>query len=158
MFNNEGRVITLPVKAQVSHSSDARKPRVSGKVQSLIARLGLRCEPSGNFDRQVWAAKLAMLADDVAHIPVDLLETAINQHVAKSPYLPKASDLNELAREAMGPRTTAITGHGFGSTAHVEHLNANVKRQDVEWAADGNGGVYMRYRHGMSPSERSPAP
>jgi hypothetical protein len=68
-------------------------------VKDLIGRLGLKCEPSGQFDRQVWAAKLAMLAEDVCHIPVDILAKAIDRHVSMSPYLPKASDINDAARK-----------------------------------------------------------
>lgn len=49
---------------------------------------------------------LALLAEDVAHIDPDLLEKAIERHVATSPYMPKASELIGLAQRFTAPRTS----------------------------------------------------
>lgn len=59
---------------------------------------------------------LALLAEDVAHLDPDLLERAIDRHVATSPYMPKAADLIKLAQSFMAPRSSLDD--------YAEHLNS----------------------------------
>lgn len=49
---------------------------------------------------------LALLAEDVADLPTELLDRAIQRHVATSPYMPKAADLIRFAQSFQAPQTS----------------------------------------------------
>jgi hypothetical protein len=87
---------------------------------NLIAMHGLRCEPSGTFDRQAWAAKLVLLAEDVATIPADLLERVLQKQAVASPYLPKASDIFTAAKAEI----TARNASGDSKQRCIDDRNA----------------------------------
>ena len=70
----EGKDLTRP---STWSSPPSAKCKPSAKVRGLIGRLGLRYHPANSADLGAHQAMLAMLADDVAHIPPDALERAI---------------------------------------------------------------------------------
>lgn len=116
----------------------AAKPRkrASAKTERLIAELGLRYRPSVQADLEEHAATLALLTTDVADIPPDLLEQAIRRHVMKSPYMPKASELIELARNLLNQKQQARSDMPL-----VDRWNARLAaegRYDIRWI-DDNG-------------------
>lgn len=76
-------------------------------MRSLISKLGLRYEPSSKSDLEAHAARVALLAEDMAEADPWKLEQAIGRHVARSPYLPKASDLNEIMADINRPKAKA---------------------------------------------------
>jgi hypothetical protein len=82
------------------------KPKPSAKIRGLIGRLGLRYHPANSADLASHQAMLLLLAEDLAHVDPEMLERAINKHVAKSPYMPKASQLIALAQAEIAPRTS----------------------------------------------------
>lgn len=69
--------------------------------------MGLRYEPSSKSDLEAHAARVALLAEDMAEADTWKLEQAIGRHVARSPYLPKASDLNEIMADINRPKKQA---------------------------------------------------
>lgn len=83
-----------------THSSTSSEPprrrTIPRKIANLIGKVGLRYEPSSKSDLEAHAARVALLAEDMAEADPWKLEQAIGRHVARSPYLPKASDLNEI--------------------------------------------------------------
>jgi hypothetical protein len=112
-------------------------------TMDLIGKLALRCEPSGNFDREAYAAKVALLVDDVAHIPSPRLEKAIREWVNKSPYLPKASDL--IAGAKPGHAETSDTDDAKRN-ALADHWNVNLHNtgtHHMRWVAQKDGGLNL---------------
>ena len=102
---------TVSADRQPSPSSERDKPTsqrsVPGAIKTLIGEIGLRYRPSAQADLEEHAAGLALLACDVAELSPELLRSAIRQHVAQSPYMPKASELIALARAAGERRSKA---------------------------------------------------
>lgn len=94
---------------------------------------------------------LTLLADDLATIPADILEQAIQRHVASSPYMPKAADLTKLAREIVAGQSVAIP-RGGPSYAHdlAAARNAQMNREDIEWIVDSNGVMRLQDRPSWS--------
>lgn len=72
-----------------------------GEVLRLIGELGLRYRPSAQADLEAHAAAIALLARDLADVPVKYLDIAIRRHVLQSPYMPKAAELVALAQTAL---------------------------------------------------------
>jgi hypothetical protein len=84
-------------------SPDAEQPsrprRVPGAIQRLIGELGLRYRPSAQTDLEAHAAAIALLASDLADVPPVYLERAIRKWVLTSHFMPRASELANLAQE-----------------------------------------------------------
>jgi hypothetical protein len=77
------------------------------QIKRLVAHLGLRYRPSAQADLEAHAALLALLVTDLADIDHRDLDVAILQHVRRSPFMPKASELIELADDARLERQRA---------------------------------------------------
>jgi len=80
----------------------------------------LRFRPLGQADQDAYRQKLALLANDCADLPTDILRRAID-HYVKSPdgtYLPKAAQLIALAQNINAQRSSSIGPGG----ATVEDL------------------------------------
>jgi len=107
-----------------------------------VGTIGLRYPPASGTDPQQHAAQLALLASDVAHIPTDYLDRAAKDWAAKSPYMPKASELIELAQSYV--RQTRGTIGGYGSQEYLDRANQNCSRTDAEWIYDMNGNMKLR--------------
>lgn len=128
-------------RAPLSNSIVEQQPakprkRISAKTERLIAELGLRYRPSVQADLEEHAASIALLITDVADIPPDLLEQAIRRHVMKSPYMPKACELIELATNALHQAQQARADMPL-----VDRWNARLAaegRFDIRWV-DDNG-------------------
>lgn len=105
-----------------------------------MGTIGLRFPPASGTDPQQHAAQLALLASDVAHIPPEFLDRASRDWAAKSPYMPKASELIELAQTYVKPDPALAN-----VAAYVASLNSTRTRQDVEWFADAQGLPRLRF-------------
>jgi hypothetical protein len=130
-----------------SKPNETSKPKPSAKTRGLIGRLGLRYHPANSADLSSHQAMLVLLAEDVAMLPEDLLDKAIQRHVNTSPYMPKAADLTRLAREIELSRTTALprTGKSYAHDLAASY-NARGTRPDVEWFVNDAGEVKIRHR------------
>jgi hypothetical protein len=137
-----------PPSTWSSKPSESFKPKPSAKVRGLIGRLGLRYHPTNSTDLNSHQAMLALLAEDVAMLPPDLLEKAIDRHVTLSPYMPKAADLIRLAREIEMSSGARLQRRG-GTYAEdlAASYNAKRTRQDVEWFVNDAGEVKLRWAH-----------
>ena len=107
-----------------------------------MGTIGLRYPPASGTDPQQHAAQLALLASDVAHIPTDYLDRAAKERAAKSPFMPKASELIELAQNYV----KSPHGDGYGSQTYLDRANQNCSRPDIEWFYDAAGNMQLRYR------------
>jgi hypothetical protein len=87
----------------------------------------LRYRPSERTEIEAHAGRLALLAADVADLPVAALRHAIQRWVVSRPYLPKASELVELARE-----------HGRPAPGPVLPLEEQAARKNAALAEAGN--------------------
>lgn len=131
----------------ISRPSETSRPKPSAKIRDLVSRLGLRYRPTNAADLDAHAAMLALLAQDLADIPYDLLDRAISRHVMISPYMPKAADLVKLAREIDDARRPNLPNEG-ATYAHrlAASYNQRGNRPDVEWYVNDNGEVKIRHR------------
>lgn len=138
----EDRDQTLPSTCS-SRPSESYRPKPSAKVRDLIGRLGLRYRPTNAADLGAHAASLALLAEDVAEVPADLLERAIAEHVASSPWMPKAADLIRIAQDIERETRAKLPERTGRSYAHdlVALYNGQRTRDDVEWYVDHTGAV-----------------
>lgn len=120
--------------------------RVSKETSRIVGTIGLRFPPASGTDPQQHAAQLALLASDVAHIPTDYLDRAAKDWALKSPYMPKASELIELAQSYVNRATNA--DEGYGSQAYLDRRNHSMERNDCEWFYDAGGNMQLRLRDG----------
>lgn len=90
----------------------------------------MRYRPSAQADLEEYAATLALLAVDLADIPPQYLEKAISVWVSQKPWLPKASELVEIAKRFQPkPMTGNVNGHAIPASmlAFAEHMNTVCK-------------------------------
>lgn len=140
----EARDQTLPSTCS-SKPSETYKPKPSAKIRDLISRLGLRFRPTNAADLAAHAGMLAMLADDLSDVPVDLLDRAIQRQVLVSPYMPKAADLIRAAKEIdseqrakLPPRTGRSYAHDLAALYNSQSANDN-----VEWYVDSTDHIRL---------------
>lgn len=127
-------------------SSDRPSPRakpVPAKVKEAIAKLGLRYRPTSQTDLEGHAAQLALLATDLHDMPVDLLERAIEEWAVKSPFMPKAFDLVQLAKGYLTkaePKQAGPTDWEMMARRYNDRMATDPEaRRDVRWAASQTG-------------------
>jgi hypothetical protein len=126
------RPLTLPAVVDPTPASTCstlpKRKFVPAKIRSLISALGLRYAPSAAADMDAHGARVALLAEDMAEADPWKLEQAISQHVARSPYLPKASDLNEvmadMARPAGASECIDVVGY---RNAHLQVIGSHLR-------------------------------
>lgn len=70
-------------------------------TKRLVSELGLRYPPTSRQDEEGRAFLLSLLAKDVADIPTSLLESAIKEWTRTKAFMPKASELRNLAQTLM---------------------------------------------------------
>lgn len=98
--SNRSTQPALPLPTSSTEQAQRRnwKPRVSAATTKIIAEIGLRYRPAATVDLPDHHSRLAMLAQDLADIPPDLLERAARDHARQSNFMPKAAELIELAQ------------------------------------------------------------
>lgn len=114
-----------------------RKP--SATLERLILELGLRYRPAARDQLEGHQAKIAALIADLIDVPTGPLEQACRAWVSRSPYMPKASDLIEMAQEAVAPARVAMSVQAI-----CDQRNANIERNKtarpenrIEWYVAG---------------------
>ena len=90
----------------------------------IIAKLGLRYRPSGQADLHAHAEALKLLAEDVADVPPPLLDESAKQWARESRFMPKASELRDLARKIQSDRIAGTDIAGRQLQEHCDMLNA----------------------------------
>lgn len=98
------------------------------------------------------AARVALLAEDLAEVSPRLLSLAIDRHVAKSPYLPKASDLLEIiadlleshANRARVNRTNRPYVEDLADTYNAT-MSDRARSLGLEWHVTPNGELRLDF-------------
>lgn len=104
--------------------SQPKRATVSPIVGEIIANLGLRYRPSGTADLEAHAQTLILLGEDCADMPPPLLDAAAKRWARESKFMPRASELREMARVIQGE---AVRGTDIGEQQLIDHcakLNA----------------------------------
>lgn len=84
-----------------------------------------------------------MLASDLSDLPSDLLERAISEWSVRSPYMPKAYDLVQIAKGYL-PKPASKSGDKSDWETMAERSNeamhnAEKGRKDIRWVANHAG-------------------
>lgn len=93
-------------------------------IGEIIGKLGLRYRPSGAADLEAHAEAIRLLAEDVADVPAQLLDPAARKWAQTSKFMPKASELRELARSIQSDRIKGTDYAGDQLQEHCDKLNA----------------------------------
>lgn len=107
-------------------------------IRKMILELGFRYRPSQADDVKVHTAKLEVLASDLADVPAEPLQRAISQWIMSKPFMPKANELVDLAREYQPHRRASST-----NLTLAQQYNLTLKRNDVRWVDTPDGGVRL---------------
>lgn len=120
-----GRAPILPSAFSEPHEQPKPKKRpVPPAVGRIIGELGLRYRPAASADLEAHAEALRLLCEDVADIPQNLLEVAAKRWVRENKFMPRASELVNLARGQIAEATRG-TDYGLQQLqAHCDRLNA----------------------------------
>lgn len=96
-------------------------------IGEIIANLGLRYRPSGTADLEAHAQTLILLGEDCADMPPPLLDAAAKRWARESKFIPRASELREMARVI---QADAIRGADIGEQQLIEHC---AKLNALDW-------------------------
>lgn len=117
--------------------SPTRKP--SAGLKRIILELGLRYRPARADQLEGHQAKIAALISDLIDVPLEPLEFACRSWARRSQFMPKASDLIDLAREAVKPPEAAHDAQSWCDQRNATlERNKRAKPADqVEWFVSG---------------------
>lgn len=90
----------------------------------IIGELGLRYRPSAQADLVAHAEAIRLLTEDVSDVPPHLLEAAAQKWVRENKWMPKASELVELARGQVSGERKGTDAGLAQLQAHCDRLNA----------------------------------
>lgn len=136
-----------PIHPSTCGAEQSRKsPPPPPAIRKIIAELGLRYRPNDRADLEAHAARLALLAADLADVPARYLELAAQDWARRNPFLPKANELAALAK-AFADRTQAPNNRDTDVEKRrrmLPRMNQTRIRDDVEWCLDAAGNFYLR--------------
>lgn len=122
-----GRALT-PLSTWSEPPEQPKRRQVPPIIGEIIGKLGLRYRPlSGAVDLEAHAEALILLAEDCADMPAPLLDEAARKWARDSKWMPKASELRELAREL---RSEAVKGSDFAGQQLQDHCD---KTNALDW-------------------------
>lgn len=113
----------------------------------------MRYRPTEKADLEAHAARIALLASDLADMPISHLERAINAWVAKSAHMPKASELVEIARSFISD-TRHTHRQAVGDDKVLAEMNARRSNQNLMWFRDAGGSLRLLDRQQVEDAER----
>ena len=113
---------------------------VPSAVKRIILELGLRYRPAAADQLEPHQAKLAALMSDLADLPPALLTRAASHWVRQSAFMPKASDLIQLARHFANAEHDRPLRPLDVAGLRNARMNAEPgTRRDIRWIDDGRG-------------------
>lgn len=119
--------------------------------------LKVRYQHGSGGDAEGFKARAALLAQDLADAPADLLRVAVAAWVRESPFMPTAADLTRLMREELDRRDEIARPHApepghDPAQAFCDQRNAAMEsdpnpraRKDIEWVLVG-GSPQLQYK------------
>lgn len=124
--------------------NERRKP--SARTARIIGELGLRYRPSAAADLEAHAASLALLTQDVAHMPEDRLEWAAKEWARTERFMPKACELIALCHKS---RNSSDSERMHRLRAACDHGNADLaaigRAHELEWVIL-NGSTHIQWK------------
>jgi hypothetical protein len=107
----------------------------------MVLELGLRFRPQTTDNQEEYAATVTLLAQDVADVPPHLLQQAIGEWVRTKRFLPRASELIELAQLAQRGNERGTDSAVANLQAHCDKLNA------MSWVRQSGKPYMISERH-----------
>lgn len=89
-----------------------------------MGELGFRFRPSAQADLVAHGHAIRLLTQDLADVPISLLEPAIERWAATKPYLPRACEIIELAGQIGASMISGTQAAADQLQAHCDRLNA----------------------------------
>lgn len=127
-----------PTQRLTSYEQPNERKKPSARIARIIGELGLRYRPSAAADLEAHAASLALLTQDVAHMPEDQLERAAQEWARTQRFMPKASELIALCHKPRyGTDPEKMERLRQGCEQGNAHL-ASIGRTDVHWVIRGD--------------------
>lgn len=145
----------IPLSISTSQPRQSSSPNVPAKIKALIAELGLRYRPTATTDLAAHGALLALLARDLADLPPDRLERAINAWVRAERWMPKAADLVALCQQQQraelkpvvaNDRSPRSSAQAFADSRNAAMATDPAARKDIEWYVDDADEAKLRYK------------
>jgi hypothetical protein len=118
---------------------------VHPETTRLIGQLGLRYPPAAGKDQEGHAGLLLLLAQDLADMPVSLLDAAIKDWVRSSQFMPKASELRNRAQTlAHAKGAAARARQALPAPAEERRPSKPYSAAELQAVVDGGPGSIMR--------------
>lgn len=136
-------------------SQSSKSRNAPPRIKLLVADLGLRYRPSAAADLEAHATAIGLLTLDLADIPPDRLERAINAWVRRERWMPKASELiaicqehqrAEIAGRSVDARSPAEQARAFAVERNAMLASKPETRKDIEWFVDESGAAKLRFK------------
>jgi hypothetical protein len=121
-----GRALT-PLSTCSEQPEQPKRATVPPIIGEIIGNLGLRYRPSGTADLEAHAQTLILLGEDCADMPPPLLDAAAKRWARESKFMPRASELREMARIIQGE---AVRGTDIGEEQLLNHC---AKLNAMDW-------------------------
>jgi hypothetical protein len=135
-----------PTRHLTSYEQPEQRKQPSARIARIIGELGLRYRPSAAADLEAHAASLALLTQDVAHMPEDRLEWAAKEWARTERFMPKACELIALCHK---PRGGSDNERMQRLRAACDHANAHLaeigRAHELEWVIL-NGSTHIQWR------------
>lgn len=135
-----------PTQHSTSYGQQGQRKQPSARTGRIIAELGLRYRPSAAADLEAHAASLALLTQDVAHMPEHQLERAAQEWARTQRFMPKASELIALCHK---PLNSSDPERMYRLRQTVEAANAHLasigRSHELEWIIL-NGSTHIQWK------------
>lgn len=106
---------------------------------AIIRLLDVRYPPNNATSEEDREAQVLLLASDVADVPADLLKMATNEWVRTKAFMPKASELRNLAgevrRKGEDPNDRAVIGRRVADN-YNQRLASQETDPGIRWVYD----------------------
>ncbi len=108
-------------------------------MSEIIGELGLRFPASNTEDEFTARSRLRLLMEDVADVPIRLLEPACRKLGQRMQFLPTAAEIRAACREEMDGQPSTFGDAAARNQARLRERNAMLEAQNapMRWHADG---------------------
>ncbi|RSY83149.1 hypothetical protein DAH66_12840 [Sphingomonas koreensis] len=93
-------------------------------VGRVVGELGFRYRPSAQADLEAHAHAIRLLTQDLADVPISLLEAAVERWAATKRFMPRACEIIELAGQIGAAMVSGTKAAADQLQAHCDRLNA----------------------------------
>lgn len=103
-------------------------------IRQVVLELATRYRPNNAAENEPFQAKVALLTKDLARVNPHALKDAADEWAQREKWLPKASELIDLIREARGPG-----GNQIDLAAKYNARLADEGKRGLKWIYDAGG-------------------